>query len=90
MFSLLCLVYFASLLSSTLQNSKHMAGYTQQDAHEFFIALIDGLHNYLGGVKGMVLVIIRVSVIARLERELELGYKNLMSILYCKCVCMVL
>eukprot|EP00041_Stephanoeca_diplocostata_P034275 m.1156223 g.1156223 ORF g.1156223 m.1156223 type:complete len:652 (-) comp24492_c0_seq4:3864-5819(-) len=37
------------LLYSVWQHSKHLAGYSQQDAHEFFLALLDGLHTHLGG-----------------------------------------
>lgn len=37
------------LLFAVWQHSKHLAGYSQQDAHEFFIALLDGLHEHLGG-----------------------------------------
>ena len=29
------------------QSSAHMAGYSQQDAHEFFITLLDVLHSHL-------------------------------------------
>lgn len=34
------------LIHSVWQHSKHLAGYSQQDAHEFFIALLDGLHSH--------------------------------------------
>ncbi|KAI9296000.1 cysteine proteinase, partial [Neoconidiobolus thromboides FSU 785] len=34
-----------SLLKSIWNSSKHLAGYEQQDAHEFFIALINKIHE---------------------------------------------
>jgi len=40
------------LLYAVWQHSKHLAGYSQQDAHEFFIAMLDGLHTHLGGKPG--------------------------------------
>ena len=40
------------LLYAVWQHSKHLAGYSQQDAHEFFIALLDGMHTHLGGKGG--------------------------------------
>eukprot|EP00053_Salpingoeca_punica_P019324 m.194640 g.194640 ORF g.194640 m.194640 type:complete len:588 (-) comp17621_c1_seq1:37-1800(-) len=40
------------LLHAVWQQSKHLAGYAQQDAHEFFIALLDGLHKHCGGDDG--------------------------------------
>eukprot|EP00040_Diaphanoeca_grandis_P026009 m.144943 g.144943 ORF g.144943 m.144943 type:complete len:616 (+) comp30403_c0_seq1:309-2156(+) len=36
------------LLFAVWQHSKHLAGYSQQDAHEFFMALLDGLNIHLG------------------------------------------
>ncbi len=36
------------LLYTVWQQSRHLAGYSQQDAHEFFIALLDGLHLHCG------------------------------------------
>jgi ubiquitin carboxyl-terminal hydrolase 22/27/51 len=41
------------LLYAVWQHSKHLAGYAQQDAHEFFIALLDGMHTHLGGKGGL-------------------------------------
>ena len=41
------------LLYAVWQHSKHLAGYSQQDAHEFFIALLDGMHTHLGGKGGL-------------------------------------
>lgn len=38
-----------NMLYGVWQRSEHLAGYSQQDAHEFFIALLDGLHEHLGG-----------------------------------------
>jgi hypothetical protein len=38
--------------TSTLQCSSHLAGYAQQDSHEFFIALLDGLHRHLTSTSG--------------------------------------
>lgn len=35
----------SNLLYSVWNHSDHMAGYDQQDAHEFFIALLDGLDS---------------------------------------------
>eukprot|EP00730_Choanoeca_flexa_P015729 TRINITY_DN7288_c0_g1_i2.p1 TRINITY_DN7288_c0_g1~~TRINITY_DN7288_c0_g1_i2.p1 ORF type:complete len:602 (+),score=104.82 TRINITY_DN7288_c0_g1_i2:54-1859(+) len=35
------------LLFSVWKSSAHLAGYSQQDAHEFFITLLDGLHRHL-------------------------------------------
>eukprot|EP00039_Didymoeca_costata_P008056 m.107431 g.107431 ORF g.107431 m.107431 type:complete len:349 (-) comp13927_c0_seq4:264-1310(-) len=40
------------LLYAVWQHSHHLAGYSQQDAHEFFIALLDGMHTHLGGLPG--------------------------------------
>jgi ubiquitin carboxyl-terminal hydrolase 22/27/51 len=37
----------ANLLMAVWMNSNYMAGYDQQDAHEFFIALLDGLGSHL-------------------------------------------
>lgn len=39
-----------SLLRATWENSKDIAGNTQQDAHEFFISLLNQLHLGSGGV----------------------------------------
>ena len=30
-------------------HARHLAGYEQQDAHEFFISAIDVLHHHCGG-----------------------------------------
>jgi hypothetical protein len=46
-------VLFELACPHTRQHSKHLAGYSQQDAHEFLIALLDGLHTYCGGVSGL-------------------------------------
>ena len=35
------------LLHMTWQHAHHLAGYEQQDAHEFFIATLDLLHRYM-------------------------------------------
>ena len=35
------------LLHMTWQHAHHLAGYEQQDAHEFFIATLDLLHRHL-------------------------------------------
>ena len=35
------------LLHMTWQHAHHLAGYEQQDAHEFFIATLDLLHRYV-------------------------------------------
>eukprot|EP00045_Choanoeca_perplexa_P008253 m.76026 g.76026 ORF g.76026 m.76026 type:complete len:606 (-) comp14420_c0_seq1:134-1951(-) len=35
------------LLYSVWKSSANLAGYSQQDAHEFFITLLDGLHQHL-------------------------------------------
>jgi ubiquitin carboxyl-terminal hydrolase 22/27/51 len=40
------------LLYAVWQHSKHLAGYSQQDAHEFLIALLDGMCVHLGGKMG--------------------------------------
>ena len=37
------------LLQLIWTHAHHMAGYEQQDAHEFFIATLDVLHRHLGG-----------------------------------------
>ena len=36
-----------ALLHMTWQHARHLAGYEQQDAHEFFIATLDLLHRDL-------------------------------------------
>ena len=33
------------LLYSMWQHALHLAGYEQQDAHEFFMGLLDGIHS---------------------------------------------
>ena len=35
------------LLHMTWQHAHHLAGYEQQDAHEFFIATLDLLHRFV-------------------------------------------
>jgi len=50
--SLACLLVAGTTdpaLAHGFKHSRHLAGYAQQDAHEFFIALLDGLHNHCGG-----------------------------------------
>lgn len=37
----------SNLLFSVWSHADYLAGYDQQDAHEFFIALLDGLENHL-------------------------------------------
>lgn len=37
------------LLHLVWTNARHLAGYEQQDAHEFFIAALDVLHQYCKG-----------------------------------------
>ncbi len=37
------------LLHLIWTNARHLAGYEQQDAHEFFISALDVLHHHLGG-----------------------------------------
>lgn len=34
------------LLYSMWQHAQHLAGYDQQDAHEFFMGLLDGIHSF--------------------------------------------
>lgn len=36
-------------LYTTWRNSDYLAGYEQQDAHEFFIASLDGIHSHHEG-----------------------------------------
>lgn len=38
------------LLHLVWTHARHLAGYEQQDAHEFFIAALDVLHNYCKGM----------------------------------------
>lgn len=37
------------LLHLVWTHARHLAGYEQQDAHEFFIAVLDVLHHHSGG-----------------------------------------
>ena len=37
------------LLHLVWTHARHLAGYEQQDAHEFFIAALDVLHRYCKG-----------------------------------------
>lgn len=37
----------SDLLHAVWNNALHLAGYEQQDAHEFFIALLDGLESHI-------------------------------------------
>ncbi|XP_015778040.1 PREDICTED: ubiquitin carboxyl-terminal hydrolase 22-like [Acropora digitifera] len=41
------------LLHLVWTHARHLAGYEQQDAHEFFIAALDVLHQYCKGVTNM-------------------------------------
>ena len=38
------------LLHKVWTNARHLAGYEQQDAHEFFIAALDILHQHCRGM----------------------------------------
>ena len=38
------------LLHSVWTHAHHLAGYEQQDAHEFFIAFLNGMHMHCQGV----------------------------------------
>lgn len=42
------------LLHLVWTHARHLAGYEQQDAHEFFIAALDVLHQYCKGMSSHV------------------------------------
>lgn len=44
----MCLIEVVFLIFSWWQHSENLASYEQQDAHEFFISMLDRIHEKLG------------------------------------------